>query len=479
MSAVAFFGTLAGGGVLPPPGVRAVLNLGTTAYYAASDTSAMNVVDNEPFSVAFRMVADDDTPSSIRTIVSKKTAADYTAGWRILLLVDGRISVAIADGTNSRSYYTTVLSAGLKNVVVTWTGSGAGWTVYVNGTSLSLTAVHTDTVGTSTGNSEPVRFGRMADDTTSFEGWIFDVAMWNGRVLDASDVAEYGTITHLEQRTDLRDMTNPPDYYVPVIETDTDGNGTGTLADYGTYDLGMTSVVTTGSEILTGEASWATGYSVSFDSTTEWLTTPVVLPSGAWSMAFWYYHTAVNNSIIGVGNYGAASSTTILALGTGEMRVRMRDTGSGDVNVITTSTPFPSASAWYHVLVTHDGTGNASGIRAYVDGAAETFSTTTDTMGSNVAGALKLGYLSVGVNTCRACEYAVWSSDVNASQTAIYNSGTRANRLTISPAPDVLYIPILSADDAGKEAGHFYDLLNEIMYRADASTADDLENVSP
>lgn len=479
MSAVAYFGTLAGSGVLPPPGVRAVLNLGTTAYYASTDTSAGDVVDNEPFSVAFRMVADDDTPATTnRAIISKKTATDYTAGWRVLLKPDGRLAVAIADGTNSRSYETTVVSAGLKNVVVTWAGSGAGWKVYVNGASLTLTAVHTDTVGTGTGNTQPVRIGRMRDDTTSFEGWIFDVAMWMNTELSASDVSEYGTITHLGQRTDLRDMTNPPDYYVPVVDTDTDGNGTGTLADYGTSDFNMTSVVTTGDEVLTGEASWATGWCVDFD-TSEWLTTAATLPSGAWSAALWYYHTGASD-LLGAGNgFNSAGGTAIIATAAGQIRVQMKGASSGEVNVLSTSTPFASTSAWYHVLVCHDGSGNASGVRAYVNGSAVTFSTVVDTLGSNVANTIRLGFVSGNAPTGKYCEYAAWSTDVYASQSTIYNGGTRANRLTISPAPDVMYIPILSADDAGKEAGHFYDMVNEIMYRADASAADDLENTSP
>lgn len=462
-----------------PLDVHAVLNLsGTTNYYQATDTTVMDIADvGDPFTIAFRF-ARNFTGSE--AIIGKKAQTVATEpGWRIDTASTGDVlNVSVADGTLSASFNcSTTLTGFLRSVVAAWDGNY--WSVWVDGVAQTLTPVHDATIAASPSNSVPVQFGRLGSTTGRAAGWLLDVVMDDTRAWDASDVAEYGTVTHLWSRTDLRTtMSNPLPYYLPVQPTDGATADVGTIENLGVNtDLTMVAKSTAGTEIKTGEGTWGTGWSVDLDSG-ESINTGRTLPAGAWSVAWWHYSEASSGDVGGVGTYGAAGSTSINEAATRKLRVRIRDSGAGDLNVISTAACF-TATTWAHVLVTHDGSCTAAGIKVYVNDSLVAMTTSADTATGNVAGTFIIGWVGATNPSANLCEVAVWSSDVSASHTAIYNAATRANRLGVSPAPDVLYFPILSTDNAAKNAGSFFDLLNGYMVRADNSTTDDLENVSP
>lgn len=462
-----------------PLDFHAVLNLsGTTNYYQATDATVMDIADvGDAFTVAFRMAFNG---SAGDTIIAKKAQTVATEpGWRISISSSGgNISVSVADGTLSASFTgSSVVTTGLKSIVAAWDGNY--WAVWVDGVAQTLTPVHDATIAASPSNALPVQFGRIGSTTGRYAGWLFDVVMDDTRAWDSSDVAEYGTVTHVWQRTDLRTtMTSPLPYYLPVQPTDGATADVGTIENLGTNsDLTMLAKSTAGNEIKTGEGAWATGWSVDLD-TNENITTGRTLPSGAWSVAWWHYSEATSGDVGGVGTYGAAGSTSLLEAATRKIRIRIRDSGSGDMNIVSTAACF-TATTWAHVLVTHDGSCTAAGVKVYVNDSLVAMTTVTNTATGNVAGTFLIGAVGGANPSANLCEVAVWSSDVSASHTAIYNAATRANRLGVSPAPDVLYFPILSTDNAAKNAGSFFDLLNGYMVRADNSTSDDLENVSP
>ncbi len=210
------------------------IDLYVNDHFASTATDIMDVANNDGFTVAFKVTAGTPTTSA-RAMFSKKTAADYSSGWRISIATDGNLNCAISDGTNSRSVKSTWSTGAFY--VCKWTGSE--WYVWADNVAQTLTPVHSDTVGTATGNTQPLRLGRMRDDTLSADGDYDFVAMWSSALSD-SVRAEVG-ITH----ADWSAISVPPTCHVPVVAVDG-----ATLHDIGTDDPGWGLIVNASTVIV-------------------------------------------------------------------------------------------------------------------------------------------------------------------------------------------------------------------------------------
>lgn len=113
------------------------------------------------------------------------------------------------------------------------------------------------------------------------------------------------------------------------------------------------------------------------------------------------------------------------------------------VNRRSSTSPFPSANVWYHLVVTYNGNSDSSGFSVYVNGASfsmpnvdkNTLSSSISYSGSVFNVGLRDSSISP-FNIGRMDEIGVWNRVLNSSEIAeLYNNGTGFNPFNVPPPP--------------------------------------------
>ena len=168
---------------------------------------------------------------------------------------------------------------------------------------------------------------------------------------------------------------------------------------------------------------------------------------GPFSFSFWIKYYATSNAgtqfIASWGNYKATPSFNIITyndLGSNPGRLLINVEGGNGSNASLLTDTAMNDSAWHHVAIVFDG----SVLRAYVDGAVETTTTTkADLDRVDVAEPWRFGVRSLlysYLDAADMAEWAKWDLELSAEQITALAAGVRP--VDIGQRPD-WYVPML------------------------------------
>lgn len=170
--------------------------------------------------------------------------------------------------------------------------------------------------------------------------------------------------------------------------------------------------------------------------------------SNDWTISFWCRLRSID--FVQVDNLSAGRGLQIVMSGDGNSFITLAHDGT---NYIQLSTDFDfSDFEWHHVAVSNSGTGLASALTLYIDGAAVTTTTVID----NLAGQSSTSsnpWLLTGNDTGRLCQLGIYSEVITANEVAdIY-----AQRLNVETD-----LTTLSTGEGDREVlTHYYPLASD------------------
>ena len=353
---------------------------GTTSYTSHGDVLDFDSTDPHSFS----MWINPDADGTLEIPLSKYDTSGRR-GYFVYLDANDKPFYTLRnnDSTNlltAAATTATIKAAdGLVHLVVTYDGSEAasGVTIYVDGSSVSLTTVK-DSLSATSINSAPFNISSRNDGSNSFDGVVDEVGVWS-RELSSTDVTNlynsgsglaYGDFTYSGAGL----LTSLESYY----KLD---EASGTIADsHGSVDstsesvtYGATGIINDGldfersssNKVLFGTSDY------NFERTQ------------AFSVSVWVNKESDGNGMVIYGRAEINSPfegwfVTIRANNTVRFVLRSNFTTSGII-VDSTNTVL-AADGLTHIAVTYDGTSNASGVNIYIDGVAETTSNVQDNL---------------------------------------------------------------------------------------------------
>ena len=182
--------------------------------------------------------------------------------------------------------------------------------------------------------------------------------------------------------------------------------------------------------------SFSNTYSLDFDGADDYVTMGDVLDSvleynAAFSISWWMYPTNISGTESLVSKQDVSDQYKGFNVYTNSSKIRAsltNNNGSGNRLIVDGSTTL-SNSQWYHIVITYDGSTDASGMKIYVNGAAETMSTVADGLTATTANAadFNIGSRDNGnlPYTGKIDEASIWSAELDSDAvTALYNSGS-------------------------------------------------------
>lgn len=361
----------------------------------------------------------------------------------------GEVRIAIWH-TNGTS--TLLISAGSNyndgewhHVVGTFTGdtTSNGMKLYIDGvlenqatagaSGILQYSPFSDSKGISIGG------GGNATPSACFSGNIDEVAIWNGVVLDASDVT---TIYNNGLPTDITSLA--PTYWWREEYTTWDGS-----------NWMMTEVMETGLDMQSQNMEEGDrvpnvpAWSFLTDGVDEYLrtaTNPTFNPVGAFSGSIWVKQVDTVNSLQAIICHDSASGNNrgwlLYFNGTGsnnKHRLFIWNT-NGTLNALDGTVGALSDGEWHHIGWTYTGDTTPNGLKLYFDGAFEAQMTTASTGIRTFTGAQDR--ITVGataspsfINEAHFMQTALWDGTVLSADNMsdLYNSGFPADPTSLNP----------------------------------------------
>ena len=398
-----------------------------------------------------------------------------TMGWYISITAAGYIKIIFGDnGANEMSAYgaTAVTDSNWHHVIVTYNGSsaGSGFTIYIDGSSESLTTA--GTLATSIGNTTFVIGNRSTADPAAgkyLQATLDDIALWSGTMLSSTQVSYIydkginGGIPLCKNGPWAGRLTQSPSSYWPLVQPDTSkfcvDNGftnnfktvldlrnvvNGTVKGVGTErssntPLGSSRVGIDGSFVLSGSAH---GDYINFGNTHYGFKR-----DKAFSVSTWIRTEDTSAGLIGKYNIFG----WILRIdGWGKASIKF--TGDNDAYITKTTDAVVNNDAWHHVVAAYtptsvEGGGNPvpSDLTLYLDGVLAVVATgSSGTIGhkqttKNTTADLRLGVYTPTAGTNHyfkgnIIETAIWNKALSlAAVQNIYNQGANDVPLAINP----------------------------------------------
>ena len=422
--------------------------LGSTLWLDATETYAKS-------KVAVNLVASDpDYFSSSASELDLNTGAFSMAAW---IKMDSSARARIcgnSNGTNSQFLFTTNSTGKLAlyitdgdfntriaqestatlsavtwyHVAATFDGgvSSSGITLYINGDP--VTSASNDALTYAARDSiQGFTLGRFTGDTVvgagTFDGQIDQFKVFN-KALSAPEVSTLynsgdgliekdldGTETFYNNIVAWYDFNTPPNFGRNYAEEShaVSLDGTNDSISYNNY-IGTSLYKNIGDDFSFG----------------GWFN-----PSNAASLDDFI---STYNSYLGV-YFGY-----FLRVDTGVVKIRFHEYGGSNLSINLTSTTTLSDNTWYHLVVTHDGTTDGSGIKLYINGALETFaSSSLNTLtgdlysGQSIADNFGIGWSVIGTRFAGKVDEVFFYSDelTSGEVSTLYNGGTVAPARTL------------------------------------------------
>jgi hypothetical protein len=130
----------------------------TTDWFEVADHANLDFAGNESFTVAFYGRVYDATPAADMVLIGKKDDLSTAAGYSVYLDTGGTINGLIADGTNTTTASSAVITAGYSFVVTLVRDVTADTLqMYLNGVASGSS--QTDTTTATLVNARPLRMG--------------------------------------------------------------------------------------------------------------------------------------------------------------------------------------------------------------------------------------------------------------------------------------------------------------------------------
>jgi len=359
-----------GSNYITPLPVGNALSLDGSSYVTVNNQTPYNFERTNSFSSSFWIKT---TTSSSQFLVSKDNGS-ATKGYQVNLLGGSNLEIRIINtaSTNEIDVNTTGQSlndGNWHNIIITYAGTSlaSGLACYIDGVSKSL-SVGTNNLSATIQNTNNLVIGASGTGTFAYTGLIDEVQIFNYVVssaeinaINAGRFANTHQVGYWKFDGDLYDYSGQGSTGSP---TGTMTYVTGALS--GSYNVPNTHFNFDGSEYIT------VGTSATFNY--EW-TQPLTI-------YFWIRMTGtdayvvINKGITGGG--GKNWGLEIGDIAAGKCTFELFNNGSNYLRV--TSNTAINDGLYHQMVITYDGSGKASGVAMYVDGAVVTTTTNSDTL---------------------------------------------------------------------------------------------------
>jgi hypothetical protein len=240
---------------------------------------------------------------------------------------------------------------------------------------------------------------------------------------------------------------------------------------------------------ITGDTpGGASSYSMTFDGVNEYVevgdvTSLKFVHTDPFSFSVWAKWTSLHTGAL-VAKMTAAGTFRGYQLsvnaGSGQIFLLLRNTITTNYLQVNTNTGGWNDGSWHHIVATYDGSTNASGCTIYIDGAAQTLTTTSDTLSATIdeTVAFRAGARDSATSQFNGQldDVAVYDKELLLAEVqAIYNSGVPADNLTLSTVSNLVGYWTMG-DDAGSPAYpiHPISLMADYGYNGFHGFIDDL-----
>lgn len=339
----------------------------------------------------------------------------------------------IGNGSNSIFVKTTAhnFDGMWHHIVVTYDGSGlaSGVTIYIDGVSVATTTLSDTLSSSSITNSQVTNIACLASISTYFEGDIKHVAVYSKELsaAEAEDVFESIALDELSTSGDLEAWWKlGPEDRPPYTFYDSSGNArhmAGYLLDADDdvfADYAGESFITLDGDNEYCQANLYTDFNYEY--------------TDAFSIVFRARYTNTSSEyIISKYDNGYTKGYGIVAAGNGNYYTNFRSSASNMLMVATVDTNCNDGE-WHHIVMTYDGSGDASGVTFYVDGSSVSMSVSHDALNGSIQNTERMligrrspspVYFTGDLN-----HIAIYGKELSSAEvTAIYNNQDNLNLL--------------------------------------------------
>lgn len=332
---------------------------------------------------------------------------------------------------------TSLVGKGWHHVVVTYDGSGvaAGITAYIDAESRTISVDSDDLVGTIL---EPTALFRLGSSTTTnfFDGRMAEASVYD-KELTASEVsAIYNAgsppdLLSVGPTVNLVGYWRPGEHSFPTVPDLSPSGNDGTMTNMAADDI-----------VVDAPRPRRSHYSMLFGGTDEYVDIGTFAEyqferTSPFSVSFWTKtQTIVGGIFIGNLTIGSFRGWEISFWTNGIVGVQLvSTTASNDIDV--RANPSISTGEWIHIVMTYDGSSNASGVKFYFDSTLVSQTVIRNNLTSTMVSANTLRMMSrsnlTGVVQGTALdEMSIWSKELTALEVAsLYNNGVPRDATTL------------------------------------------------
>jgi hypothetical protein len=388
------------------PGKFSLLFDGVDEYVTMGNVTELSFERTDAFSISFWFKS---TSTVEQYIVGKTAAAPAYTGYLVYLVGSvGTIRVQLVADVGSSNYLqkTTVASyndGAWHHVVIAYNGSSkaVGVSIYVDGVQVSTTD-NLDALSSSIATTAAFEVGDASAATSPFVGQVKDVAVYDKELfaVEVVEIHQGGALLSLPTSSGLLGYwrLGDGDTFPTATDSSVSGND-GTMTNMESADIVNDAPLPMffpyySVSVVNDTTPRFSQLSCLFNGTDEYVTMGNVLDfdtSDPFSVSFWIKTTETNGANVISKREGASAfkGWTIWLQSSsdsteGAIAFYLVNDSSTSFTQIETSVAVHDGS-WHHVAVTWDGNivGGASGIAVYVDNVSVSFSTISDTLGSN------------------------------------------------------------------------------------------------
>jgi hypothetical protein len=420
---------------------------GVNEYVSVPDDVALQFDRTDPFSLSVWYKSTESTNSTM--LFSKLLVGSPFTGYELTPNSSGQIALQIIadDVTDNMVIRTT---AGFHDgvwhhVVATWdgdvAGGAAGAKIYVDGVNQSVSITFDNLTG-STISTAPLLIGARNVAAFPMNGNIDDVAIYDKE------------LTPLEVRT-----------------------------------------------IYNNDSPAFSNNSLIFDGVNEYVLVGDVAPlkfsdTSSFSLSVWIRSSSATTQRI-IHKFDGTSGYRLRLQSTGAVLFQLRSGGAQLAGRTTTATTFGDGE-WHHITATYNGSGAASGMTIYVDGALEPSVIGLDSLAGSIdtTEPFRIGEGDVGgfeSFTGNIDDVAVYSKELSSGEvTTIYNSANPPDLTTVGPTANLVgywrmgdgaTFPTILDDSTNSNAGTMTnmesgDIVGDVSY-AFVGSPSDLTTIGP
>lgn len=425
--------------------------------YLEGSTSLLNFDSTDPWSV--NLWCRTSVVGQHAFLVFKLDTGGSNRGWFCGLYQDKPIAGIVHDlaagwqlerGARPGTAYVSTGSWHMLTFTYDGSETVGGIKLYVDGIEVGSYVDYATSIQSPTTSTGPLSVGNefVAKGTTFFGGYLDEVSVYNVALSAGTITTLFNLQAYAQGKAyDITGVSGIQSYWQLGDHAGDSFAAGGTLHDgVGSNDLTAYNTVA-GNKSTDNASEFTEIVSLDFDGVDDIAiaaSPPAYDYTSAFSLSAWIKTTASNFGNIGGKQHNAPNyrgwGLFINPSSAGAFGIQMYSTlGSNQLNVQTTNNGW-NDGAWHHVVMTHDGSGTAAGLRIYVDGTSEALTVNSNSLSGTIltSDGFSLGTRGTTSPSAylegRLDEVALYSTELSSGDvTAIFNGGT-PNDLSALPS---------------------------------------------